>query len=99
MRIVEWTEPALEDFETFLNDLDERDPRVADRAEQDIRAIVSRLVDHPRYGHKGRWPELLEWSATRWRKIIVYRELPNGLRVIALLDARQDLSAIDLSEI
>jgi plasmid stabilization system protein ParE len=99
VRTVDWTQPAIEDFEAFLDLLDGQDERVADRAEQDIRADVAGLVDHPGLGHVRHWPGLLEWSATHWRKIIVYREVPNGLRVIALLDARQDLSAIDLSEV
>ena len=99
MRIVEWTEPALRDFEAFLDELDSHDKRIADRAEQNLRSTISRLADHPRYGRKARWPELLQWSATRWRKIIVYRERPDGLRVIAFLDARRDLNVLDLSEI
>ncbi len=99
MRLVEWTDPALADFEAFLDELDVHDERLADRAEQDIRSTVSRLADHPRYGHEGRWPGLLQWSARHWRKIIVYRELPDGLRIIAFLDTRRDLSVIDLSEI
>jgi plasmid stabilization system protein ParE len=98
VRVVEWTQPALADFEAFLDELDGHDQRIADRAEHDIRSTISRLADHPQYGHKGRWPGLLQWSATRWRKIIVYRERPDGLRVIAFLDTRRDLSVIDLSE-
>lgn len=99
MRNAQWTQPAIEDFEALLEFLDAQDERIADRAEQEIKAAVARLVDRPGLGHVRHWPGLLEWSATHWHRIIVYRELPNGVRVIALLDARQDLSAIDLSEI
>lgn len=37
-----------------------------------------------------------EWSEPAdWKKIIVYRERPGGIRIIAFYDARRDLSAVN----
>lgn len=94
MRDYEWSEPALAAFSEFLDYLDERSLAASDRAETEIKATLSRLAERPYRGHRSRWPGLLEWSATDWSKIIVYRELPDGIRIIAFYDARQDLSVV-----
>ena len=91
----EWSEPALTAFSEFLDYLDERNLAASDRAEREIKATLSRLAERPYRGHRARWPGLLEWSATDWSKIVVYRELPDGIRIIAFYDSRQDLRAVD----
>jgi plasmid stabilization system protein ParE len=90
----EWSEPALTAFSEFLDFLDDRSFALADRAEAEIKKTLRRLAEHPGHGHLSRWPGLLEWSAADWKKIIVYRETPDGLRIIAFYDARQDLSVV-----
>ena len=95
MKDYEWTEPAFEAFSTFLDRLDDYSASTADRAEAEIKRTLTRLAAHPLHGHRSRWPGLLEWSAARWSKIIVYRETPAGIRVIAFYDARQNLDVVD----
>jgi len=90
----EWSEPALTAFSDFLDHLDAHSLATADEAETEIKATLWRLAEHPHQGHLSRWPGLLEWSAADWKKIIVYRERPDGIRVIAFYDARQDLSVV-----
>lgn len=94
MRDFEWSEPALSAFSDFLDHLDEYSLAAADRAEAEIKAMLWRLAEHPHQGRLSRWPGLLEWSAVDWKKIIVYRQCPDGIRIIAFYDARQDLSVV-----
>jgi len=91
----EWSEPALEAFGAFLDRLDDYSEATADKAEAEIKRTLKRLARSPHQGHRSRWPGLLEWSARRWTKIIVYREAPIGIRILAFYDARQDLTAVD----
>ena len=59
---------------------------------QDAVALISQ---RPGVGRQAEWPGLMRWSVPDWNKIIIYREIPDGVRVVALYDARQDLSAVD----
>lgn len=98
MSVVEWIETAQDDYADFLRWLDEHSPPAAGRAETYVEKTLADLSLRPYRGHRSmRWSELLEWSATDFNKIIVYRVLPMGIRVVAFLDTRQDLDGIDLS--
>ena len=93
MKDYEWSEPAFDAFTAFLDRLDDHSETTADRAEVEIKRTLTRLSGAPYQGHRSRWPGLLEWSVSRWSKIIVYRETADGIRIIAFYDARQDLGA------
>jgi len=97
--VVEWVETALEDYADFLRWLDEHSPAAADRAETYVEKTLNDLSLRPYRGHRSlRWSGLLEWSATDLDKIIVYRILPVGIRVVAFLDTRRDLDVIELEQ-
>ena len=85
--------PAFDAFTAFLDRLDAYSETTANRAEAEIKRTLTRLAGAPHHGHRSRWPGLLEWSVSRWSKIIVYRETAGGIRIIAFYDARQDLTA------
>lgn len=99
MSHVEWIETAQDDYADFLRWLDEHSPAAARRAEVYVERTLSDLSVRPYRGHRSmRWSGLLEWSATDFDKIIVYRALPVGIRVVAFLDSRRDLDVIDLEQ-
>jgi plasmid stabilization system protein ParE len=89
---VRWTRPAQRDFDAYLVYLHERDPGISQSAESDIRSRVELLGKRPGIGREARWLGLHEFSLTRWRKIIVYRIVRDGVVIIAFYDARQDLA-------
>jgi plasmid stabilization system protein ParE len=89
---VRWTAAAQKDFDAYLIYLHEHDPRIAQTAKSDIRSRAELLGKRPGIGRNARWPGLNEFSLTRWRKIIVYKTLRNGVAIIAFYDARQDLA-------
>lgn len=90
---VRWTASAEDDLRAYIGYLLERDPGTADRAKRDIASRVELLGRRPGTGRKSRWPGLHEFSLTQWRKIVVYRtRADDGVLVIALYDARQDLT-------
>mgnify|MGYP000265227285 FL=1 len=98
MRIVEWGRSAELSAEQFLDMLLEQNPAAAKRAREEIQGATRRFMWMPTPGRPSqRWPGCRELSLLRWKKIIVFKILPNRLSVAALLDARQNLDAIDLS--
>lgn len=76
----------------------EQNPAAAKRARDEIQGATRRFMWMPTPGRPSqRWPGCRELSLLRWKKIIVFKILPNRLSVAAFLDARQNLDAIDLS--
>ena len=95
MRILQWAEPARESYDAFLEYLLERSRSNAVQARDDLQDAVALISRRPGVGRQSEWPGLMRWSVPDWNKIIVYREIPDGVRVVALYDARQDLTAVD----
>lgn len=99
MRIVKWTTPAEQSAERFLTLLLEVNPSAAKRAREEMQAATRRFVWMPTPGRiSERWPGCRELSLLRWKKVIVFKILPDRLSVLAFLDARQNLDVIDLTE-
>jgi len=92
-----WSRPAERSLEAYLDDLAEYDVRTAWRARRDIHAIADQTARMPGLARRSqRWPGRYERSVLDLKKLLVLR-LDGGLvRVVAFLDARQDLDAIDL---
>ena len=65
------------------------------RAHDDIQDALSLIAHRPGVGRQSEWPGLQRWSVREWKKIIIYREVPDGVRIIAFYDARQDLTTVD----
>ncbi|CAN5422199.1 hypothetical protein BH09PSE1_BH09PSE1_13440 [soil metagenome] len=95
MRVVQWTQPARESYDAFLEYLLERDKRRAVRARNDLQDSLTLICLRPQIGRRSEWPGLKRWSVPEWNKIIIFREIPDGVRVVALYDARQDLTVVD----
>lgn len=91
---VEWTTPAEVSLETYLDFLAARSPVIAPEARADIQKSIGLLGEHPLLGRPARWPGLRELSLLRWRKITVYRVEEERVLIMALYDARRDLSRV-----
>lgn len=99
MREVGWTETAELTAREYLDYLAERNPPAARRASDEIQAISRQLTYVMTPGRpSNRWLGFRELSLLRWKKIIVFKILPDRISVVAFYDARQDLDAIDLTE-
>lgn len=97
MREIEWSAQADQRVEDFLTLLAEANRAVALRARADIYLRVRRLGNHPLLGRQSAWPGLRVLSLVRWRKIAIYQVFEDRIVVVAFLDARQDLSSLDIS--
>jgi plasmid stabilization system protein ParE len=95
VRIVQWTQSARETYDAFLEELLERDRRRAIRARNDLQDALALISRRPQVGRRSEWPDLKRWSVPEWNKIIIFREISDGVRVVAIYDARQDLSVVD----
>jgi len=95
VRIVQWTQPARESYDVFLEYLLERDKRWAIRARNDLQDALALICQRPQIGRRSEWLGLKRWSVPEWDKIIIFREIPDGIRVVAFYDARQDLTVVD----
>jgi|CXWL01.1.fsa_nt_gi plasmid stabilization system protein ParE len=91
---VEWTTPAEVGLDAYLGYLAARNPAIAPEARADIQKSTALLGDHPFLGRPAHWPGLRELSLLRWRKIAVYRVEEQPVLILALYDARQDLSQV-----
>jgi plasmid stabilization system protein ParE len=92
---VQWTTPAEASLDAHLSYLAARSPVIAPEARADIQKSIALLGDHPFLGRPARWPGLRELSLLRWRKIAVYRVEEERVLILALYDARQDLTRVD----
>lgn len=100
MRIVRWTTSARRSAEQYLDYLVEQNPPAAKRATNEIQAISRQFTYVMTPGRPSvRWQGFREFSLLRWKKIIVFKILPDRISVVAFYDARQNLDAVDpLSE-
>lgn len=96
MREVKWTETAELTAQHYLDYLAERNPPAAKRASDEIRAVSRQLNYVLTPGRLSlRWPGFRELSLRRWKKIIVFKILPDRISVVNFYDTRQDLDAVD----
>lgn len=93
--IVQWSQSARESYDGFLEYLLELDRVSAIRARNDLQDNLALISRRPQVGRRSEWPGLKRWSVPEWNKIIIFREIPDGVRVVALYDARQDLTVVD----
>ncbi len=95
VKVIAWTDAARESFDAFLEQQLAYRRSAAIQARDDVRKALTLIIDRPGVGRRCEWPGLKRWSLLRWRKIIIYREMNEGIRIIAFYDARQDLMAVD----
>jgi plasmid stabilization system protein ParE len=98
MSEVRWSQRATTEFIEYLAYLEERNPSVRNVARLDISTRVERLGRRPMIGRSSRWLGLRELTLSRWRKIAVYRVETERVYIVALLDSRRDLTAVNLAE-
>ncbi len=98
MMRVQWATPAELSLDAYIGYLAARNPPIAQEARADIQKSTALLGDHPFLGRPARWPGLRELSLLRWRKIGVYRVEVDRVLIVALYDARQDLSRMTPQE-
>lgn len=94
MRRVRWSEEARSAQRLWLDALEQRDPRLTDRALAESEALSLRIGAHPFTYRPSRWRGLREASLLRWRKIIVFQVLPDEVVILSIYDTRQDLSRV-----
>lgn len=95
MKVIAWTDSARESFDVFLEEQLAYRRSAAVRARDDVRKALALITVRPGIGRRSEWAGLKRWSVLEWNKIIIYREMPEGIRIIAFYDARQDLTAVD----
>lgn len=96
MRGIRWAGAARTDQLQWLLYLADRNPQAADDAADDIEEKVAHLPRRPLDHRPSRWRGLREMSLPRWSKIVVYQVTDEEIIVIAFLDPRQDLTALQL---
>ena len=81
-----WTRRAERQLTSYLDHLADVRPELLDEALADLRSAADAVA---------RWRGALERSVRRWRKLLVLESVADQVRVLALYDQRQDLSAVD----
>lgn len=95
MRTVRWTATARRSAELYLDYLKDQNPSASKRASLEIRAVSRQLTYVMTPGRKSsRWDGFREFTLRRWKKIIVFKILPDRISVIAFYDMRQDLDVL-----
>jgi len=69
VRIVQWTQPARESYDAFLEYFLERDKRRAIRARNDLQDALALICQRPQIGRRSEWLGLKRWSVPEWDKI------------------------------
>ena len=94
MRTVEWTAKAEQQLASWIDHLAAAaGPHLAERAYREARRKADSLARFSGY-RPSRWSGYQEMSLTPWRKIIVFRQVPGRVIIVALYDMRQDLDAV-----
>ena len=91
----EWTEPAEHQLTAYLDYLSDVRPELLDEALLELRAAADAVARRPGLARPARWRGGYERSIQRWRKLLVFERIGSQMRVLALYDQRQDLSAVD----
>ncbi|WP_171981920.1 type II toxin-antitoxin system RelE/ParE family toxin [Brevundimonas sp. LM2] len=95
MRAVRWTAAARRSAELYLDYLNDQNPQASKRASLEIRSVSRQLTYVMTPGRPSvRWAGFREFSLRRWKKIIVFKILPDRISVVAFYDMRQDLNAL-----
>ena len=90
-----WTRQAELQLERYLDYLSTVRPAVTAEAGRTIRLAADQVAVRRGLARPARWDGLLERSVRRWRKLLVLEALEVEVRVLALYDMRQDLTAVD----
>ena len=95
MRAVRWTASAWRSAELYLDYLQGQNPSASKRASLEIRAVSRQLTYVMTPGRQSmRWNGFRELPLRRWKKIIVFKILPDRISVVAFYDMRQDLDVL-----
>ena len=90
-----WTRRAERQLTSYLDHLADVRPELLDEALADLRSAADAVARRPGIARPARWRGALERSVRRWRKLLVLESVADQVRVLALYDQRQDLSAVD----
>ena len=77
VRAVRWAQSALDDFDSAVAHLRERDPAAAERMVSEIDRAATGL-GRRNTGRFGRVPGTFEKSVPKWRYIIAFQILPDA---------------------
>ena len=87
---VNWRPAALSDARQMLDYLGSYSFIAADNAEQELHEKAGMLARRPLMGRASRFDGMREFSMPNFFKIIVYREIEDGIEIVALLDTRSE---------
>ena len=86
---VVWRPRAEEQFRAALRFLTEQNEVAASDMATDVEAAARLLRLRPQAARRSQYPGFFAWSLTKWKKIIIFREMAGGIEIVAFLDARQ----------
>ena len=97
MNAADWTQPAERELEAYLDYLSGYDIKTAQRARREIQQIADQTARMPGLARRSlRWRDRYERSVRYWKKLLVMRIDDGRVEVVAFLDTRRDLDAVDL---
>ncbi|GAA4337985.1 type II toxin-antitoxin system RelE/ParE family toxin [Pigmentiphaga soli] len=88
MPVLEWLQTARSDLLAIVDYISDDNPDAAQRLKDDIEALVSALIEHPRLYRTGRVPGTRE-MVVRSNYIVVYVEDARAITVLRVLHAAQ----------
>lgn len=97
MRQVRWSDAADRAYNHLLDHRAAWSNAARDRAEDRVDEAIEVIARRPLTGRRShRWSDCYEKTVRREHKIIVYEFDETELRILLLVDARQDLDLIQL---
>lgn len=84
-----WLEPAVEQLETILDYIAERNEAAANRLQGAIEACAQALPDHPFLYRPGRAEGTRE-AVVHPNYIVIYRVTTDAVEIVSVVHARQD---------
>ncbi|WP_420887847.1 type II toxin-antitoxin system RelE/ParE family toxin [Candidatus Phycosocius spiralis] len=90
MMEVRWSQQALSDLVEIGRWLNERNPKAAKRAEQEIGVAISSIAKRPLAWPKARGHDAHVRSLPKWTRRIVYRVGPDFILIISMKHTRQE---------
>lgn len=85
--IVEWSDPARDDFFALADYIADDDPKAAIDVLDRIDAAVGRLAEHPRSGRPGRLADTRELVIPSLPYIVVYRIRDGRVYILSVFHA------------
>lgn len=84
-----WRPRARHAFLSAIEYLADRNEVASGRLKSAVELALARLERRPLVARPAGYPGCRAWSLTAWSKVIIFREIEDGIEIVAFLDTRE----------